>query len=299
MKQRQVFAEGTLQDRNNDDEIDLSSLFRTLWRGKLWIALCGLIALLLGGYYAYGLAVPVYTAKAAIALESRQEQVMDIESVVTGLGGDQSTINTEVEVLRSRGLIEDLVMDMDLLEDPEFNTLLQPAPSFSSGQVVDFVRSLVSEPQETRRITERAILDSTINQVLDSISASNLRQSFVFEITVTTQDPDKSAAMANRLAELYIQDQISVKFEKTEQATTWLSERVSGLQIELETAQAKLKDFSTNTQLVNAETLAALNRQLKDLRDRRRDPGRSLDYAGRARSDPRRLSTQRDRSLNL
>ncbi|KZY52968.1 chain-length determining protein, partial [Sulfitobacter sp. HI0054] len=52
-------------------------------------------------------------------------------------------------------------------------------------------------------------------------------------------------------------------------ATSWLSERVSGLQIELETAQAELKDFSTNTELVNAETLAALNRQLKDLRDRR------------------------------
>ncbi|WPZ23570.1 polysaccharide biosynthesis tyrosine autokinase (plasmid) [Sulfitobacter faviae] len=269
MTQRQVFSENTFQDRENDDEIDLSSLFRTLWRGKLWIALCGLLALLLGGYYAYGLAVPVYTAKAAIALESRQEQVMDIESVVTGLGGDQSTINTEVEVLRSRGLIEDLVMDMDLLKDPEFNTSLQPAPSFSIGKAVGFIRGLISEPEETQPATERAILDSTINTVLGSISASNLRQSFVFEITVTTEDPDKSAAMANRLAELYIQDQISVKFEKTEQATSWLSERVSGLQIELETAQAELKDFSTNTELVNAETLAALNRQLKDLRDRR------------------------------
>lgn len=269
MTQRQVFPESALQDRENDDEIDLSSLFRTLWRGKLWIVLCGLLALLLGGYYAYGLAVPVYTAKAAIALESRQEQVMDIESVVTGLGGDQSTINTEVEVLRSRGLIEDLVMDMNLLEDPEFNTRLQPAPSFSIGQAVGFIRGLISEPEETQPATERAILDATINTVLGSISASNLRQSFVFEITVTTEDPDKSAAMANRLAELYIQDQISVKFEKTEQATSWLSERVSGLQIELETAQAELKDFSTNTELVNAETLAALNRQLKDLRDRR------------------------------
>lgn len=269
MTNQQVFSDGTHKDRENNDEIDLSSLFRTLWRGKLWIALCGLLALLLGGYYAYGMAVPVYTAKAAIALESRQEQVMDIESVVTGLGGDQSTINTEVAVLRSRGLIEDLVIDMNLLQDPEFNTRLQPAPSFSIGQAVTFIRGLISEPQESQRATERAILDSTINTVLDSISASNLRQSFVFEITVTTEDPDKSAAMANRLAELYIQDQISVKFEKTEQATSWLSERVSGLQIELETAQAELKDFSTNTELVNAETLAALNRQLKDLRDRR------------------------------
>jgi len=269
MKQRQVFSEGPIQDRENDDEIDISSLLRTLWRGKLWIALCGFLALFLGGYYAYGLAVPVYTAKAAIALESRQEQVMDIESVVTGLGGDQSTINTEVEVLRSRGLIEDLVIDMNLLADPEFNTTLQPPPRFSIGQAVGIMRSLFSEPAASAPTSERAVVDATINKVLESISASNLRQSFVFEITVTTEDPDKSAAMANRLAELYIQDQISVKFEKTEQATSWLSERVSGLQIELETAQAELKDFSTNTELVNAETLAALNRQLKDLRDRR------------------------------
>jgi capsular exopolysaccharide synthesis family protein len=268
MTQRQVFPESTFQDRGNDDEIDLSSLFRTLWRGKLWIALCGLLALLLGGYYAYGL-VPVYTAKAAIALESRQEQVMDIESVVTGLGGDQSTINTEVEVLRSRGLIEDLVVDMNLFEDPEFNPRLQPSPQFSVGQALGRMRGLFSEPQTPRPVSERAILDATINRVLGSISVSNLRQSFVFEITVTTEEPDKSAAIANRLAELYIQDQISVKFEKTEQATSWLSERVSGLQIELETAQAELKDFSTNTELVNAETLAALNLQLKDLRDRR------------------------------
>jgi len=269
MKQAHAFSEDTRQDRENDDEIDLSSLFRTLWRGKFWIALCGLLALLLGGYYAYGVAVPVYTAKAAIALESRQEQVMDIESVVTGLGGDQSTINTEVEVLRSRGLIEDLVMDMNLLEDPEFNTRLQPGPRFSIGQAVGLVRGLFSEPKATSPTSERAILDATINEVLRSISASNLRQSFVFEITVTTEEPEKSAVMANRLAELYIQDQISVKFEKTEQATSWLSERVSGLQIELENAQAELKDFSTNTDLVNAEALAALNRQLKDLRDRR------------------------------
>lgn len=269
MKQSQAFSVDTRQDHDNDDEIDLSSLFRTLWRGKLWIALWGLLALLVGGYYAYGLAVPVYTAKAAIALESRQEQVMDIESVVTGLGGDQSTINTEVEVLRSRGLIEDLVLDMNLLEDPEFNTSLKPAPWFSLGQAGNLIRGFFSEFEAPAPTSERAILDSTINAVLDSISASNLRQSFVFEITATTEAPEKSAKMANRLADLYIQDQISVKFEKTEQATSWLSERVSGLQIELENAQAELKVFSTNTELVNAEALAALNRQLKDLRDRR------------------------------
>ncbi|UWR35709.1 polysaccharide biosynthesis tyrosine autokinase (plasmid) [Sulfitobacter sp. W027] len=269
MKQSPIISDINRQDQQSDDEIDLASLFHTLWRGKLWIALAGLLGLLIGGYYAYGVAVPVYTAKAAVALESRQEQVMDIESVVTGLGGDQSTINTEVEVLRSRGLIEDLVLDMNLLEDPEFNRRLQPGPRFSLGQVVGFLRGLFKEPAAPAPTSDRAILDSTINAVLAATSASNLRQSFVFLINATTEDPAKSAAIANRLAELYIQSQIAVKFEKTEQATAWLSERVSGLQIELESAQARLKDFSTNTELVNVETLAGLNRQLKELRDRR------------------------------
>jgi len=254
------------------DEIDLGKLFLTLWRGKLWILLVALIALVIGGYYAYRMAVPVYTARAIVALESRQQQVMDIESVVTGLGGDQSTINTEVEVIRSRGLIEQLVLDMGLFDDPEFNAALRTPPAFSLGQAIGFVRELILGPEAARALpSERAMLDEVINTVLKTISVSNVRQSFVFQITVVTQEPEKSASMANRLAALYIEDQIAVKFQKTEQATLWLSERVSGLQAQLETAQAKLKDFSSNTDLINAEALVALNRQIKDLRDRRSD----------------------------
>jgi len=255
-----------------DDEIDLGKLLLTLWRGKILILLTGLVALFIGGFYAYEVAVPVYTANATVALESREQQVMDIESVVTGLGGDQSTINTEVEVIRSRGLIEQLVLDMDLLSDPEFNSQLRPAPAFSVGQAVNLVRELISGPPEPKPMpSERAVLDRTMDAVLNAISVSNIRQSFVFQITVVTQDPVKSAALANRLAALYINDQIAVKFDKTEQATLWLSERVGGLQVQLETAQAKLKDFSSNTDLINAEALIALNRQIKDLRDRRMD----------------------------
>lgn len=35
MKQSHAFSADIRQDHDNDDEIDLSSLFRTLWRGKL------------------------------------------------------------------------------------------------------------------------------------------------------------------------------------------------------------------------------------------------------------------------
>jgi capsular exopolysaccharide synthesis family protein len=288
MKQFAPISTGGRPELPEEDEIDLSKLLSTLWRGKLWILLSAFIACLIGGYYAYAVAVPVYTADSTIALESREQQVMDIENVVTGLSGDQSTINTEIQVMRSRGLIEKLVLDLNLHEDPEFNPYLRTPPRYSLDQAIGYLRELIEDPvPPAPPPSDRAVLDKTINNVLSSISISNVRQSLVFEIQAVTRNPEKSAAIVNRLAELYIDDQIEVKFEKTEQATLWLSERVSELQVELERAQEELKDFSAGANLVDPETLVALNRQIKELRDRR------ANTAAQAAADQSRLEALR------
>ncbi|MCX7561616.1 polysaccharide biosynthesis tyrosine autokinase [Sulfitobacter sp. F26204] len=253
----------------DNDEIDLNQLARTVWRGKFWIMLTALIGVLIGGWYAYVMAVPVYTSKSTVTLESRQDQTVDIESVVTGLSGDQATINTEVEVIRSRGLLEKLVYRLNLLEDPEFNGRLRPKPKVSVSSLVAFIKSKILTDQLPQSPpSDRKVLDSVIDAVFSSISVSNIRQSYVFTITVTTQQAEKSAAMANALAELYILEQLETKFNATEQATTWLTQRVSELQVQLEEAEAKVKDFNASAQLVSPEALVGLNRQIKELRDR-------------------------------
>ena len=255
-----------------EDEIDLSQLFGTLWRGKIWIVLSGLVFLAFGIWYAFTVAVPLYTSNATGALESREQNVMDSESVVAGLPGDLSSINTEVEVLRSRTLIERVVLDLNLVDDPEFNSRLREPPAFSIGMAIDFIREQISGPKPEPvkpEPSERTILDSVMTSVLGAINISNVRHSAVFRINVVTQSPDKSANIANHLAELYINDQIRVKLEKTEQATKWLSERVVELQISLEKAEEELKSFSSKTDLVSPEGLIALSRQLKEFRERR------------------------------
>lgn len=263
-------------DTNTSGEIDLFALFGTLWRGKWWIIICALIGLFIGGYQAFVRAVPVYTASATVAFQSREEQVVDLESVVGGLGGDQASINTEVEVLRSRGLMEKVVTRLDLVQDPEFNSNLLPERTFTVKKAVSFVRGLFQTIPPEQVPTDRATLDEAIDALLDRVSISNIRQSYVFRITATTEGPTKSAAVANAIAEAYILDQLEVKFEATEQATQWLTDRVGELQVELEAAVEAVKDFSSNSQLVSPEQLAGLNRQLKDLRDRQAEASDSI-----------------------
>lgn len=255
-----------------NDEIDLLELFRTIWRGKIWIALITAAAVFVGGYYAYRVAIPTYTAHASVVLDSRQAEFVDLGSVMSGLSGDQATINTEIEVLKSRGLIEKLVRRMDLTSDPEFNTALQPEPVVS----VSKVRDLIFGAPEKHVPSDQESLDATISTVLKAVTVSNVRNSYVFTITAVTTSPTKSSKIANALADLYILDQLDVKFEATQRATSWLSERVPALQQDLEVAEAAVKELSSHTKLVSPEALEALNRQIKDTRDRLANLKRAL-----------------------
>lgn len=268
------------QSKIEDDEIDLGALLHTLWRGKLWVILTALIGLLIGGYYAFEVAVPKYTANSVVMLESREAKVVDLDSVMSGISGDQGAINTEVEVIRARGLMEKLVRQMDLTSDPEFNSRLRPEPKFSIGKGVAMVRELLQgPPPEKPAPTAREVLDATISNVLRAVSVSNVQRSYVFRLTVVTENPVKSAAIANQLAELYILDQLAVKFEATEQATSWLTERVAELQIALEQAESAAKEFNANTDLISIEALGGLNRQIKDLRERQMSAKRAVENA--------------------
>tara|TARA_R110002012_G_scaffold5711_3_gene26439 strand:+ start:48896 stop:51028 length:2133 start_codon:yes stop_codon:yes gene_type:complete len=256
---------------DEDDTIDVGALIGSLWRGKWLIALVTLVLMLLAGYYAYGVAVPKYRSTSVVILDTKEDSVVDLKAVVGGFSGDSTEVNTEVEVLRSRGLAGKVVDRLNLINDPEFNGALQE-PSLI-GITIARIRAILSFGQKPGtaldpELEKNRLKDGVVAALLDRVSVSNIRQSLVFNITVETESPTKSALIANTIAEIYILNQIEVKFEATEKATAWLSNRVSELQIELETAEKKVSDFTAQTQLVSIEGLQALERQIKELRYR-------------------------------
>ena len=254
----------------DDDVIDLSALIATLWRGKWVIAAIAGLAVLVGGYYAFVVATPLYRSTAVVMLETNQEQIVDLQSVVGGLSGDTSEVNSEVEVLRARGLMGKVVDTLDLTQDAEFNTDLR-APT-TSERAKTWIKSKlglrrpapVVSPEEATHRTR----DVVISHLLRAVTVRNVPLSLVFQVTVETEDPGKSARIADTIVEQYILNQIEVKFEATEQATQWLSGRVAELQVTLEQAEAEVSAFSASTDLVSVAGMQALERQIKELRDR-------------------------------
>lgn len=252
------------------DIVDIGAFMQTLWRGKWLMMLAACCCIAAGTYYAYLIAKPAYRSTAVVMLDAREAQVVDLESVIGQLTADASVVNTEVEVLKSRNLLGKLASDLRLDLDPEFNRFLQEPGVLDIIKLTLKRRLGLTEPPPPVPADIDAVrqLEASIDGLLNRVSIRNVPQSLVFQITAETGSPEKSALIANRLVDLYILNQLEVKFEATQQATEWLTGRVAELQISLEQAEAQVKTFQAETDLVGPEALAALEIQLKDVRDR-------------------------------
>lgn len=265
----------------DDDTIDLFALLRTVWLGKWLIALFFVIAAGIGVYVAYFASTPIYRSTAVVILETNQQSpVLDLQSVVSGASGDSTGVKSEIEVLRARSLMELVVNRLDLTRDPEFNLSLRPEASTDRWKTsaIGLVKSGISKVTGTELTTveddipedvaAQRTLDSAVNILLGKTSVQNVNGSLVFRITAESESAVKAAKIADTIVELYIVNQVNVKFEAMEQATAWLSNRVSELKIELEDAEGAIADFNAGTDLVSFEIIKESELELNLLRQR-------------------------------
>lgn len=258
-----------------EDMIDIGAMLAALWRGKWTVLLAAVAAVFIGGYYAYIVATPLYTSGVVVMLETQQENVVDLESVVGGLSGDSTEINSELEVLKSRGLMGKVADKLNLIEDPEFNGELRSpsAVAVMKKQIKSLIKGALGMKTAGAEISEELAAqmtrDNVVSALQSKVSVFNVPKTLVFEIRAETESPTKSARIADTIVDLYILNQIEVKFEATEQATAWLAGRMAELQVDLETAEAKVSAFNSSTALISPEALQAQEIQLKDLRERR------------------------------
>ncbi len=277
-KQRVSFPEDLVvgsQADTEDEEIDLSAIARTLWRGKWVILFLSLFGFSVGWYHANFRITPYYRADATLTLEVAGEQLVSFQSVTDGFYGDDAAVTTEMEVIMSRTMLGKLADRLELVNHPVFNPALrtdvEPDPVRDAiAAARTWVRGRLGSPPPPPSLppSETALRESIVSALSGMISVSKKEWSYVLVISATSRDPEMAARLSNTLAELYIEDRLDVKFEKSRQATEWLTGRVVDLQNEVERSANELKRFLADADLVSEEALAGMNLRLKDQRDR-------------------------------
>jgi exopolysaccharide transport family protein len=274
---------------DDSETIDLLSLIGVLWRRKWLILLIACLGMFGGWLYGKG-KVPLYTAEADVVIEPREANVINLQQVMSGLQVDPAVIATEMSIVNSRPNVVQVMNDLNLYQDPEFNVALRPqTPSLMDRFITEpFNKALTFLPQPWLEAVGLAPPDEPaplmsetspfIRQLATSIFASQLSVandglSYVLRILFTSQDAEKAAQIANRLAEVYVQSQIDDKVMATKRASDVLEQQAATLGKEVQRASTAVADFRAKNGLLatqgvtlNDQELSSLNKELIDAR---------------------------------
>lgn len=252
-------------------DVDIFAILRTL-RKRLGVIVgitLGLTGLALVAVFQM---TPLYTAETLILLDQQKTQVVDVESVMSGLGGDSATVDSQVEILRSRSIARRVVEELKLTEDPEFNVDLKPVSILSWVSPRAWINYLLSNA--TTAETDPAVLqEATINRVVDVLVArtdvSRKGLTYVMSLKFTSENSSKSAKISNALADIYVVDQLEAKFDATKKANEWLSARLATLRTQVQDSERAAEIYRTENGLqdtggttLNEQQLSELNAQL-------------------------------------
>ena len=254
------------------DDINLAGIVRPLWDAKLWIALSALLFMLAGGYYTFWVMTPQYRATSVIEFTPAQSGSFDLTSVLSQSSLNQSEINTRLNKLRSRELIEELVRVEDLTTIPELNPLLV-APSWFS--LAGLWAVLGSSDVEAKRQAQNS--RQTVGTIRSNVAVENPRDTYLFNLSFSSQDPQLAARIVNRLAEIYIAAEARENFEAGEQSIVWISEKVNLLEEEIRERESRISAFNAQSEVLSRETLEGINVQLKTFRERLAERKIALD----------------------
>jgi succinoglycan biosynthesis transport protein ExoP len=266
---------------DDQDSIDLGELFGILWRRKWLIA----ALVVLGTTVATVAGMQIekrYTATAALMLEPKDEQVVNLQQVVAGLTGDIPALATQVRLLTARDQIAKVMDDMHLFDDPEFNPALDPENAsgnldYAVGGPIERVLAMLPEnlliasglAKEKLPVLESEAPGLNRQAAVDRFAKNyEVRlddPSYVMLVSFTSDDPQKAADIANRVTQIYVDDQIASKSAATTKAAGWLDERLQALKEEVEQAERKVEQFRSDHDMVSARDISLNDQQLADL----------------------------------
>jgi polysaccharide biosynthesis transport protein len=273
---------------DNSEMIDVVGIFGALRRRKWSIAIITLLGTTAAYFYGDSV-VPIYNARATLLVEPTQTGIEGLEATTaTGVTTDFNAIATQIRLLQSRSYQARVMEDLGLFEDPDFNyalaepeeglldkiplqVLTEPLEALAGWLPGDWLVARGAAQEQLEVLESSAPLiarERALDVFSDSLELLSDPAAYVINIGFNSTNPEKAARIANRVAEMYVDDQLNNKIFATDRTSSWLEDRLAELEVELREAEERVADFRS-ANLVGAGQGMTLNQQ--ELSDLNRD----------------------------
>ena len=148
-------------------------------------------------FVAVNLMTPRYKSEARILIEGHENIFLrpEAEKSMTDRGAiDAETVTSQVQLVLSRDLARDVIKDLNLTENPEFNAALKEFSPLSVFRTIGILKDPMSMTLEER----------VLAAYYDRLTAYAIDKSRVIIVEFQSADPELAARGANMIAEKFL-----------------------------------------------------------------------------------------------
>ena len=217
-----------LASQEEKDSFDLLKIWSVVWRNR-WMIMAIMALSVAAGVISLFVANPIYRATASIEIDNQPVKVLGTEDYqqITSPQETDRLLQTQIDILRSRGLAERVASDLSLDSNDHF-----------------FAAQGVKAKPETK---ERQVVDA----MQESLSVSLPHNTRVVPVSFDSRDPALAAKVANRYVENLIAGNLQRHFDTSSYSKQFLRNQLELTKARLEQSERALLDYARSVGIVD------------------------------------------------
>jgi len=271
------------QQAQDDEVIDFRELLKSVLKRK-WVVVSVLLIALVSTILATSLMIPVYRAGATIEMSLSSDRILNYQNFTAqGSGGYADLIyfiNSQIAILRSREIAENVIRNEGLENHPEFTGEIRQRSLTGEAQrlfytFLNLFRGGGSGPRvqpSEEQLRERAIRRAA-NILRSRLSVNRTPETTLVFVAYDSFDGRLAARVANAVVDEYIRSNMERRFQAGSAARSFLEDQIVEMRAALERADQALLDFAQRNQVADLEqrlemattTLEDLNGRLSEI----------------------------------
>ena len=240
------------------DEIHLRDYLAVIWRHRYLVFAVFIVVLTTVMLYTIS-QTPQYVAQCKVVIQEDAGEKFDIEVVRSyRYWRNVEFFETQVEVLKSRPVAEEVVRKLKLVERPGQKPGLIGSLKSALVNVIKSMLSMVRTPdpneeEMTEEQKEYFAKLGALYRLMGSLRFSVVRDTSVVMIACMDPNPIMARNIANATAEVFAEHSLKLKVKEISNANLYLSGRLADIKEKLVLSENELKSFQEEKEAISLD----------------------------------------------
>ena len=253
-----------------EEEIQLRDYLDVIMRRK-WMIMAVLALTFLSTLVFTLASTKIYEASAVIEVNQETPQVTKFEEVLGSKVHAREFYETQVELIRSRAMINRIIDKLDLTNHP---VIVETLFGNDRYRLVNRIKKLFEflKPGIEKRLKDSTVSDDfvkhqkVVRYVAEHLSATPSRKSMLINVGFRSPERQLSLNVVNTLVEDFINWKMEQKLEDSDIARDFLMIQIDRAKINLEKAEEQMNHFAKQAGIVSLDArMNSIYRHLEEL----------------------------------